>query len=320
MRKWHIDSPDPETVAVLLYPQFSNHCLANAIEPLRAANELLLREVYRWDFVTLDGEAVRSSSGLPILPDGRLADHPGGAYLFVTSSYGARAHASPATNRALRAARDRFRTVAGLDTGSWLMARAGLLDGRRATIHWDELTAFSEMFGAVEAVSERFVIDGDTITCGGAMAAFDLVLDLIRRTHGEALRLGVAAFFMHPNAERPREPVYRRKGSDLVERCISQMEANLETPLRIGELAGRLGVSSRQLGRTFRVELGATPQTVYRRLRLMSARRYAEQSGYSVTEIALRCGYQNAAAMTRAFVQEFGAPPTVFRSRGGTGQ
>ena len=299
---------------MLLFPRFSNHCLANAVEPLRAANEFLMREAYRWTFVTLDGAAVESSSGLPVLPGCRLRDHPGGAFLFVASSYDVRGYATQSAARALRAAARRFRAVAGMDTGAWLMAHAGLLDGVRATIHWDELTAFSEAFGEVDAVAERYVIEGDRMTCGGAMTAFDLVLNVIGQAHGEALRLEVAALFLHQSIEAPPDRPYRHRASPAVERALAAMSSTLETPLRIGELAARVQTTQRGLARAFRAELGASPMTVYKRMRLAAARRYAQQSNYSVTEIALRCGYRNAAAMTRAFVEQYGRPPSAFRA------
>ena len=313
MRNWTVSAGDTQEIAVLLFPRFSNHCLANAVEPLRAANEFLMRDFYRWSFVTLDGEAVESSSGLPVLPNCRLRDHEGGASLFVLSSYDVRSFATPATTRALTAAARRFDTVAGMDTGAWLMAQAQLLNGRAATIHWDELTAFFETFDQVDARPDRFIIDGDRITCGGAMAAFDLVLDLICSTHGEALGLEVSAFFMHQSAEPPRDRLFRHRASALVEQCIALMSSSLESPLPIGVIARQLRITQRTLSRTFHAELGASPKTVYKRLRLSAARRYAQQSSYSVTEIALRCGYASPAAMTRAFVEEFGKPPSAFR-------
>lgn len=316
MRNWQIETSETQTVAVLLFPRFSNHCLANAVEPLRAANEKLMRTAYRWDFVTLDGEAVASSSGLPVLPACRLSDHPGGDFLFVMSSYDARQLATHRTSRALRAARKRFPTMIGMDTGSWLMAQADLLDGRRATIHWDEFSAFSEAFPDVRAVTDRVVREPECWSCGGAMTAFDLVLDLIRETHGEALRLEVASLFLFQNAQSPQERIFRRFRSDIVERAVTLMSGNLETPIPVGQMAGMLDVSPRAMMRAFQRDLGAPPQTVYKRLRLMAARRYVEQSGYSIAEIALRCGYQNAAAMSRAFKEEFGVAPS--RQRAGT--
>ena len=317
MRNWIVRSLETQEIAVLLFPCFSNHCLANAIEPLRAANGLLMREAYRWRFVTIDGEAVTSSSGLPVMPHCRLQDHPGGAFMFVMSSYDVRDLATYALSRALNAATRRFGVIAGMDTGAWLMAEAGLLDGRSATIHWDELTAFSETYPAVDTMSERFVVDGDRITCGGAMTAFDLVLALIRYTHGAALALEVSAFFLHQSTQAPESRVFNHRVSSLVERSVMLMSSNLETPLPIGEIAARLRVTQRTLARVFQAELGAPPMTVYKRLRLASARRYAQQSSYSILEIALRCGYRSGAAMTRAFVEEYGQPPRAFRRNAG---
>jgi transcriptional regulator GlxA family with amidase domain len=316
MRIWQADSTETQEVAVLLFPRFSNHCLANAVEPLRAANEFLMRPAYRWAFVTMDGAAVSSSSGLPVLPNCALRDHPGGAYLLVVSSYDVRRFATAEMRRALRAASPRFSHVVGMDTGAWLMAQAGLLDGATATIHWDELTAFSETFAQVDVVAERYVIDGRRITCGGAMTAFDLVLDLLGRTHGEALRLEVAGLFMHQMIPAPQEPLYRPRTSPLVARGLAIMSDTLEAPLKIAELAARLNTTQRSLARAFQSDLGAAPMTVYKRLRLAAARRYAVHASYSVQEIALRCGYRNAAAMTRAFVEQYGKPPTAMRDQG----
>ncbi|MDQ2094824.1 GlxA family transcriptional regulator [Rhodalgimonas zhirmunskyi] len=316
MPNWIAAPTPPQDVAILLFPRFSNHCLANAVEPLRAANDLLLREAYRWRFVTLEGDTVTSSSGLPVVPNGRLRDHAGGDYLFVMSSYGARTCATPATARALTSAARRFKTLAGMDTGAWLMAHAGLLDGKSATIHWDELTAFSEAFPMVDTLPDRVVSDGTTLTCGGGMTAFDLVLDLIRRTHGAALGLEVSAMFLHQTVEAPPHRVFRQRVAPLVENAVALMSANLETPLAIGAIALHLRSSQKTLTRAFTKDLGAPPATVYKRLRLAAARRYAQQSGYSITEIALRCGYANAAAMTRAFTGEYGQPPSAFRRPG----
>ena len=315
MRYWQkTDAPETDNVAILLFPEFSNHCLANAVEPLRAANSFLMRDAYRWEYVTLDGRPVTSSSGLPVLPMRRLEDHPGGAFLFVASSYGVRLHATNATARALKSAASRFKNVVGMDTGAWLMANAGLLDGVRATIHWDELTAFSETFVDVDACAEKFLIEGNLMTCGGAMTAFDLSLELIGRRHGEACRLEVATLFLHQPDDAIQCRLRPQRASPLVQKALALMSANLETPLRIEILAAHVECSHRALGRAFQAELGAAPVTVYRRLRLSAARRYTQHSTYSVTEIALRCGYKNAAAMTRAFVEQFGKTPSAVRA------
>lgn len=300
-------------VGVLLFDRFSNHCLANTIEPLRAANTLSGRTLYRWTFLSVDGAGVVSSSGLPVQPAGPLARHDGGDLLFVMPSYGFRSHANAPTLRALRSAAGRFRTLVGMDTGAWLLAAAGLLAGRRATIHWDEMTALAERFPDLDVRDERYVIDGNRITCGGVTTAFDLVLDLIEEHHGAMLHLEVAALFV-PGETRFAggrvHPPTRRRSVDL---AVAAMRRNLETPLPQAEIAALAGLTQRGLEAAFRATLGHTPQAVYRGLRLREARRLADGTAMSVAEIAARCGYADASAMTRAFRREFGVSPREFR-------
>jgi transcriptional regulator GlxA family with amidase domain len=310
-------------IGVLLFDRFSNLCLANAVEPLRAANTLSGRRLYSWRFLSVDGAGVVSSSGLPVQPDAPLSRHPGGDYLFVMPSYGFRGHASAPTLRALRAAARRFGVVVGMDTGAWLLAAAGLLSGRRATIHWDEITPFAERFSDVDVRPDRYVIDGDRITCGGVTTTFDLILDLIEAQHGAMLRLDVAALFLHSD-----RPLARRAGpgngrqapyAPVVDAALSVMRRTVETPLPVEAVAQAAGVSQRALEAAFRRAFALTPQAVYRGLRLREARRLAEGTPMSVAEIAARCGYADPSALTRAFRAEFGASPRDLRRAAGTG-
>ena len=181
-------------ISILVFDNYSNHCLANILEPLRAANDLSEKPHYRWKIVTLDGAESVSSSGLRLGADARLSD-VGGDVLMVMPSYGFSSHATVAASRALRAASKRFTTLAGLDTGSWLLAEAGLLEGYKATIHWDEIDRFSERFSDVYVQPDAVVFDRDRVTCGGASTAFTLALQLIVQSHGQTLRLRVENLF-----------------------------------------------------------------------------------------------------------------------------
>ncbi|MGB0960195.1 MAG: GlxA family transcriptional regulator [Halocynthiibacter sp.] len=297
----------------MLFDQFSNHCLANVVEPLRAANDLSRKPLYDWRYVTMDGATVKSSSGLPILSEGRLSDGEGGDYLFLLPSYGYRNFATAEMSRSLRSAAKRYQWLVGLDTGSWLLAAAGLLEGKRATIHWDLLTEFEEIFPDIEVQPERYIIEDKCITCGGAMTAFDLVSELIAQRHGESLRLEVAAMFLYGDHSRPVDPFRNSTGVDIVDKAVALMRAHIEEPLSVPDVAAHLEVSQRRLETVCRQKLGAGPQHVYKRLRLLAARRYAESSTYPISEIAVRCGYINASAMTRAFVEEFGLTPRACR-------
>ncbi|QUJ75993.1 GlxA family transcriptional regulator [Sulfitobacter albidus] len=298
-----------QRLTVLLFDGFSNHCLANMVEPLRAANTLSGRCLYDWRFCSLAGGPVRSSAGLQVAPEGALHDQRADM-LIVMPSYGFLELDTRATAHALNRAARRHRMLAGLDMGSWLLARAGLLDGHRATVHWDELSRFEESFAHVDAVRARFVIDGTRITCSGALAAFDLASELIRRDHGALLAEDVADLLMSTPQARPERP-----DDSPVARALRIMQANLETPLPIGEIARRIGCSQRRIEARVRAELQTTPQALYRRQRLALVRRLAEETDYSIVEIAGRSGYESASAMTRAFRAEFGRTPSAFRKR-----
>jgi len=314
MRDWQKSDHKPRKIGVLLFQRFSNHCLANAVEPLRAANTLIGARIYDWSFLSMDGGAVTSSSGLPVAVGAALSQGGAGDALFLLPSYRYRDFATPASLRALRAAAQRYRVMVGMDAGAWLLAAAGLLNDRRATIHWDEHDAFHEAFPEVDVRRSRVEIDGERWTCGGAMTAFELVLRMIGRHHGEALRLEVAALFMATHGGGAAGPGAR---TAQVAGALALMRENLEEPLSIPALARALGMSGRRLEALFRADLAAGPARVYRRIRLLAARRYVEQTGLSVAEIALRCGYGDPAAMTRAFGGEFGVTPRELRRAGG---
>lgn len=314
MRDWYKSNEKTYRVGLLLFDRFSNHCLANTVEPFRAANSFAHRTLYDWRYLTLDGEAVTSSSGLVVEPDAALRQELKGDILFVLPSYGYRSLATPQCLAALRGAASRYEVIAGLDAGSWLLAQAGLLNGRPATIHWQELERFSEHFPEVNVRRERFIIDGDRVTCGGAMAAFDLASELIGMHFGEALRVEVGWLFMHEGTASSMPAQLQMPKTGPVQRAVQLMQEHLERPLPMSRIASQVGQSQRALEQRFRSELGATPRTVYRRLRLLAARRLADETEIPVSEIALRCGYADPSAMTRAFREEFGMTPRAIRA------
>ncbi len=312
MRSWEKTDTGTQKIGILLFDRFSNHCLANALEPLRAANTLLGRNAYEWDFMSFDGAGVISSSGLPVAVSGGLSGTTAGDMLFVLPSYQYREYVTPANVRSLRAAAARFEIIVGLDAGSWLLASAGLLEGYRATIHWDETDGFQEAFPELDVRKSRIELDRNRWSCAGAMAAFDLALRIIGDAHGEALRLEVAALLMSAETEFGGQGV--RAKSRQVSAALAMMRENLEDPVKIPQVAKQIGVSARRLEQMFRADLGAGPQKVYRRIRLAAARRFVEQTGYSIAEIAVRCGYADPSAMTRAFREEFASTPQKLRA------
>ncbi|WP_113911950.1 GlxA family transcriptional regulator [Roseovarius dicentrarchi] len=315
MQKWTKPQAAPTRIGFVLFDRFSNLCLANCLEPLRAANTVSRAKVFDWQIATLSGTAARSSSGMQVLPHGALAGIEPCDYLFILSSYDHARHDTSHTRRALRSAAKKAQTLVGMDTGPWLMAAAGLLGGRRATLHWDLQDAFAERFLDVEVVRARVTRDGPVITCAGAMSALDLMMDMIAQHAGMAARLDVEDQFMHGSdtaAEVPDMP----QPDVLVRAALAQMRAHVERPLPLGAIARRVGCQPRTMDRHFRSALGAPPGTVYRHMRLSEARKLLDSTGLGIAEIAVRCGYESPAALARAMRIRYGAAPTTLRSEG----
>jgi len=311
----------PEHFGFLLLPKFSSLCLANALEPLRAANLIAGRTLYTWGLYSMDGEDVLSSSGLTTGTTKRLSDAARADALFVVSSYDYRRQASKPLLRDLMQLSRHIGILGGLDTGSFILAEAGLLDGYHATIHWQELAVFEETFHDIATATDRFVIDRNRITAGGATTTLDLMLHLIRHRHGEALRLDVAGLFIYDGmhlAQDPQRPPPPKESltypTDLAP-VIALMEGNIESPLGIGEIARRIGVSQKKLERRVRRVLDTTPVSYYQHIRLSAARSMALETALPVSQIAVRAGFSSASALTRAFRQHFALTPREIRAR-----
>ncbi len=301
----------PIHFALLLYPGFSALCLANAVEPLRAANTLSRKEIYSWSFHGLEDGTVKSSSGLPVQAE--ALRHQRGDYLFVMPSYWHLGHDRLHGRQVLRTAAKRFKTLVGLDTGSWLLAAAGLLDGYRATSHWDTLGALEEAFPEVIVTRDRFVIDRDRASCGGATTTLDLMLALIAAEHGATLSLEVAALFMYGERDPQMDPTHALPDHKALRAAAALMRRNIENPLLISDIATEIGMAQRALEQVFQKQAGQSPAAIYRSIRLAEARRRVEQTRESVAEIANRTGYTDPTALTRAFRREFGTTPTALR-------
>jgi transcriptional regulator GlxA family with amidase domain len=202
----------------------------------------------------------------------------------------------------------------GLDAGAWLMASAGLLSGRRATVHWDLLDAFSERFLDVDVEQALWVEDGDVLTCAGASATLGLSRHLIARDVSPAVALDVDALFTPP----VRSDALPSIRDPLLTRATRIMRENIEQPIDINDLSARLNTSPRTLTRRCRAVLGMTPGGVYRHIRLSAAKALVEGSTASIAEIAVRCGYEDPTALTRAFRKRFGSAPRTLRGESAT--
>lgn len=306
--------PDkPITITLLLFDKFSNLSLANCIEPLRASNSFFTTPVFQWRFLTLTGDPVNSSSGLPILPDGALVDMKRSDYLIVIASYDFTTHDTPKARIALQKSAKLADTVVGLDTGPWIMAAAGLLTGKTATIHWDTFENFAESFPLVDAQRLRVVQDKNRLTCAGAMSTFDLSLFIINKHLGHSSKVDIEGFMLHSGSGSATQLPRKTARSPLLNKALDLMHENIESPLTRDELSYRLSCQAKTLDRRCLAEFGAPSGQVYRHIRLSAAQQMVTSTSLSILEVSLRSGFQNPSAMTRAYKSRFGVTPSENR-------
>jgi transcriptional regulator GlxA family with amidase domain len=304
------------TIGFLLVPGFALLSYAAAVEPLRAANGLSGRELFRWWHAGPGDEPVRASNGVAVLPDIRMGDASVTAdMLFVCAGGNPAAFGDRAVFGWLRRMARRGVTMGGISGGPYLLARAGLLAGRRCTVHWEHVPAFQEAFPDIDVARSLFEIEGDRITCSGGIAAVDMMTALITREHGPALGAAVADWFLHTQVREGRGPqrmdLSRRSGArdERLLRVLALIEQSLEAPLSREDLAERAGVSLRQLERLFREELGRGLHSYYLDQRLARARQLLRETNLPILEVGLATGFASGSQFTRAFRRQFGRSP-----------
>ncbi|WP_091644598.1 GlxA family transcriptional regulator [Aquisalimonas asiatica] len=309
----------------LLVPNFSCIGFASAIEPLRLANLASGERRFTAGVIALDAAPVPASNGMTVMPDATIAAVPGELdALFVV---GPNPIHFPG-ERDLCAMLRRFAhdgvALGGICTGSYLMARAGLLDGYHCTIHWQDSGELLQAFPDLIVSTHLFEIDGRRYTSSGGTASMDMMLRLIAGLpQGAELAAAAAELLVHDrvreSGERQRMPLRLRLGSDqpqLVDAAMI-MEANLEDPISLSELAGHVGISERQLERMFRAALDCTPSQYYMELRLQYARQLLRSSSLSVSEVARDCGFISGSHFARRYQRCFGLSPSGERRRSG---
>lgn len=312
-------SDEPLDVTLLLFSGLSLLSLAATLDPMRGANRVLGRPAYRWKLVSMDGTMPVASCGLPIPVEGAFAPAEQQDALIVLAAFDAMTHATPRNLRALRAGAKRSAVVGGIESGSWLMGFAGLLDGHRATTHWEDLEDFAARFPDVDVQPDRFVVDEPVFTTGGATPALDCMLSLIRARNGYSAALDVASLYIYEEVRTGSDvqPIVSlgriRQHEPRVAEAIRVMETHIDRPLTIAAIARRVGVSTRGLETLFLRIVEVTPGAYYVTLRLNAARRLVLDTNLSLADIAERTGFSAIASLSRAFRRQFGQPPSAAR-------
>ncbi|MCY1394912.1 HTH-type transcriptional regulator CdhR [compost metagenome] len=304
----------------LLLPGFSAIGFISAVEPLRVANRFR-GALYRWHVLSLDGGAVLASNGMSVNADAALEDLHKGATLLVVAGFEPLKMYTPVLHHWLRRLDHEGVALGGIDTGAFVLAEAGLLDGYRLTLHWEALDAFKESYPKLDATQELFEIDRRRITSAGGTASIDLMLDLIDQAHGPELAIQVSEQFVlgriRPRQAHQRMQVASRYGinNKKLVQVIGQMEHNTELPLSTLVLAESINVTRRQLERLFRLHLNDTPSNFYLRLRLEKARQLLRQTDMSVLEVSIACGFESPSYFTRSYRARYARCPREDRHR-----
>jgi transcriptional regulator GlxA family with amidase domain len=314
-------SDRPLTVGFLLVPNFSMMAFASAVEPLRSANRQSGEELYRWRLFSADGSPVVASNGIPVMPHAAIRDAGPLGMAVVCAGIDVERYNDRAAFAWLRRLARSGCDVGALSTGAHVLARAGLLEGRRCALHWENAPAFAEAFPNVSVSSEIFVIDGNRFTCSGGTAALDMMLYLIRTQHGHALATAVSEQFIHGQIRDHDDPQRMQLRTRIgvahpkLLAAVATMEANVEAPRSAAALARQARVSPRQLERLFRKYLGCTPTQYYLEVRLARARQLLTQTSQSILGVALACGFVSASHFSKCFRTHFGFTPREARSR-----
>ncbi|NRO95040.1 helix-turn-helix domain-containing protein [Paraburkholderia sp. NMBU_R16] len=307
--------------AFMALPNFTMIAFSNAIEVLRMANYLSGQTLYRWSVVSPDGGPVMASNGLSVMtqPIASLQEQPD--IVFVCGGVDVQRATDHAHLSALRRFAHSGIALGSLCTGTYALARSGLLDGYACAIHWENMSALKEEFPNTRFLKELFVIDRDRVTCTGGVAPLDMMLHLIAPRIGTARVTQIAEQFIvehvRDTSAQQRMPLVARLGSankSLFE-VIALMESNIEEPLSREELARLANMSQRQLQRLFREHLGMTPTHYYLTLRLRRARELLLQTDMSIMHITMACGFQSACHFSKSYRDAFGTAPTRERRK-----
>lgn len=314
------DLPRADRFVFLLLENFTLVAFAGAIEPLRLANRMSGQTLYEWRVVTPDGRPVHASNGVAVEPQGGLEPLDKDTTIIVVGGVNVRQAITRPVLTWLRREARRGLAVGAVCTGAQVIAEAGLLDGRRCTVHWENRDGFEEEFPEIELTSNIFVIDRDRYTAAGGAASTDLMLKLIAMRHGAALATMVADQMIHTSIRSDRDEqrlsIPARIGirHPKLAAVIHRMEEAIEEPVSPMLLARDAGMSTRQLERLFRRYLNRSPKRYYMELRLSRARNLLMQTDMSVISVAMACGFASPSHFSKCYRALYRTTP--YRERG----
>jgi transcriptional regulator GlxA family with amidase domain len=310
----------PKHYVFVLLDRFTMLCFASAVEALRIANRMSGKPLYKWTLAGDGGDIAHCSAGIGFKLDTDLAELSRDDTILICGGIDVQSATTKRILNWLRREARKGATIGGLCTAGYTLAKAGLLDGKRATIHWENQDSFTEEFEDITLTKSVFVIDGNRITTAGGTASIDLMLKIIADDHGEDLANQVADQLIYTSIrtdqDTQRLSIPTRIGvrHPKLSQVIRMMEQNIEDPISPASLAQKVGMSTRQLERLFRRYLNRSPKRYYMELRLGKARNLLMQTDMSVINVALACGFASPSHFSKCYRAHYDTTP--YRERG----
>lgn len=307
------------SVGFLLVHHFAMLSFTSVIEPLRIANRLSDKALYRWHLLSLDDHVVHASNELPFTPTLELEAWRTLDALILVAGTGASLIVDRRLFKWLREIASSQKILGATSTGSLLLARAGVLKHKRCTIHWEDRASLQEEYPELIVTNELFEIEGNIMTCSGGTAGLDMILALIERQQGRALAKNIAEQCIHPNIRRAhdqqRMSLEERLGihSAGLAMAIKNMQSHIEDPINCESLATLAGLSHRQLQRLFKQNFGVSPANYYLQLRLERGDDLLRKTSMDILDIAIATGFSSSSHFSRSYRRQYGLLPRARR-------
>ena len=303
----------------IVVPRFNITTLITMIETLRIANYLAPSSTFSWEVASFDGSKIIASNGMTATIKTANDNLRSAEFVFILGSWGTEHYQNHKLTAWLRKRSRAGERICGVELGSYIVARAGLLDGKSATIHWSWLNGFKENFDRVEVEESLFTLDSKVMTCSGGLAGVDLMLRLIEEINGSSFSGEIADQMLHHPIRSAASPQRSTMGRStetmrpLLREAMTLIENNIEEPLTVPQIAKVLGVSQRQLERQFKKNVGCTVVQFGLLKRLQNARLLLISTDMSIRQIATASGFNTMSHFAFSFGKFFGRRPSDYR-------
>lgn len=300
---------------LVLFDQFPLIPFSCLVDCMRTANRFAGRQVYSWQIASIDGERVQSSSGVHVETDLSLQQVAECDRLFLVATNETQYFEDEQAFVKLNQLAARGAMLGSASSGSFVLARAGLLEGYRCTIHWENLPVFRELYPLLQITRNIYEIDRDRATCSGGTAALDMMLKLVENDCGHEVTRKISQMYQHDRLRTPEDQQRMEGKYDLIRlspklaEAIDLMQNNIEDPLSPQEIAGHVGVSLRQLERLFKKYRNETPQRYYLKLRLENARQLLLYTSQSGLDVAIASGFSSHSHFIKSYRDVYGRTP-----------